>query len=239
MIKNIKHACVFAGPSLAGCTVPNDIEWLPPATRGTLTAAVRSGCTRIGCIDGAIDESERLPLRELREALATPGILLFGGGSMGAVRAAQLESEGMRGIGRVFRLFRRGSLTDADEVYVLHAPAALHYRRLTIPLVNIRYTLRAIRLARRLSATEEQALVSYIADVPWFDRDRHAISAAVYETCGRSRSAQILQAFDLFYRDVKHEDALSLVSQLRQHVPAERSLNVAHPDVRSRALRRA
>jgi hypothetical protein len=127
---------------------------------------VRSGYTRIGVIDGAVEESERLPLRELREALATPGVTVLGGASMGAVRAVQLESAGMQGVGRVFRLFRRGVLTDADEVYVLHAPATLHYRSLTLPLVNIRHTLRAMRLARRLSAAEERAIVSYMRDVP-------------------------------------------------------------------------
>jgi hypothetical protein len=203
-----------------------------------LSAAVRSGYTRIGFADGAIEESERLPLRELREALATPGVVVVGGASMGAVRAAQLDSEGMHGVGRVFRLFRRGSLTDSDEVYVLHAPAALHYRCLTLPLVNIRYTLRAMRLAHRLTSAEERALVGYIRDVPWFDRDRHMLSAAVYETCGRSRAAQIMQAFDLCYRDVKREDALSLVSRLRHHVPAATRRNMARPAC-SRALRRA
>jgi hypothetical protein len=239
VIKTSKHTCVFAGPSLAGHTLPPDVEALPPATRGTLTAAVRSGYTRIGFIDGAVEESERLPLRELREALATPGVTLYGGASMGAVRAAQLESEGMHGVGRVFRLFRRGSLTDSDEVYLLHAPAALHYRCLTIPLVNIRYTLRAMRLARRLSSVEEHALISYMRDVPWFDRDRHSLSAAVYDTCGGSRSTRIMQAFDSFYRDVEQEDALSVVSQLRYRVPIERSRNIARVGVRSRALRRA
>jgi hypothetical protein len=231
---------VFAGPSLSGHSLPADIEAFPPATRGALTAALRSGYTNIGFIDGAVEESERLPLRELREALATPGMTLLGGASMGAVRAAQLASEGMRGAGRVFRLFSRGSLTDSDEVYVLHAPAGLRYRCLTLPLVNIRYTLRAIRLAGRITRPEEQALITCMRDVPWFDRDRHSLSAAVYAACGSSRSARIMQAFDLMYRDIKREDALSLVSRLhRQATLVERSQNVAHTEIHSRALRRA
>jgi hypothetical protein len=96
-----------------------------------------------------------------------------------------------------------------------------------------------MRLARQLSSAEEKALVSYMQDVPWFDRDRHSLSAAVYVTCGGSRSARIMQAFDSFYRDVKQEDALSVVSQLRYRVPIERSRNSARVGVRSRALRRA
>jgi hypothetical protein len=212
--KRSKRACVFAGPSLAGQALPPDIEVLPPATRGALTAAVRAGYTRIGFVDGAVEENERLPLRELREALAAPGVAVLGGASMGAVRAVQLESEGMRGVGRVFRLFRRGSLTDSDEVYVLHAPAALYYRCLTIPLVNIRCTLRAMRLAGRLSEMDEQAVIAYMRDVPWFDRDLHSLSAAVYEACGSSRCTRVMQGFDLMYRDIKQEDALRLVSKL-------------------------
>jgi hypothetical protein len=213
MRKN-KHACVFVGPSLCGRAVPPGIEVFPPATRGALTAAVRSGHTRIGMIDGAIEDSERLPLRELREALAIPGVTVLGGASMGAVRAVQLESEGMHGVGRVFRLLRRGGLTDSDEVYVLHAPGALHYRPLTLSLVNIRYTLRAMRLAGRLSAAEARAILSYMRDVPWFDRDHHAVSAAVHASCGSARCGRIMQAFDSMYRDVKQEDALRVVSRL-------------------------
>ena len=75
---------------------------------------------------------------------------------MGGARAAQLSSEGMRGIGRVFRLFRRRQLTDPDEVYVLYAPAALRYRSLTLPLVNVRYTLRAMRQAGHVRRAEER-----------------------------------------------------------------------------------
>lgn len=238
--KRTKDTCVFAGPSLAGQSIPPGVEAFPPATRGALTAALTSGYTRIGLVDGAVEESERLPLQELRDALAVPGVTVLGGASMGAVRAAQLESSGMQGHGHVFRLFRRGSLTDREEVYVLHAPAALRYRCLTLPLVNIRYTLRAMRLSGHLARAEEQALVRYMCDVPWFDRDRHALSAAVYTTCGSPRCAQIMQTFDLMYRDIKHEDAVSLVSQLQsQQASSERSRKIGRMGIRPRTLRRA
>ncbi len=212
--KRIRDTCVFAGPSLAGQSLPPGIEAFPPATRGALTAALTSGYTRVGLVDGAVEEGQRLPLRELRDALAMPGVTVLGGASMGAVRAAQLESSGMQGHGHVFRLFRRGSLTDRGEVYVLHAPAALRYRCLTLPLVNIRYTLRAMRMAGHLPGTDEQALLKYMRDVPWFDRDRHSLSAAVYAACGTSRCVRTMQTFDLMYRDIKHEDAMSLISRL-------------------------
>ena len=73
----------------------------------------------------------------------------------------------MRGVGRIFRLFRCGGLTHSDEVYVLHAPESLRYRGLTLPLVNIRFTLRAMRLAGHLTRSEERAVTMYMHEVPW------------------------------------------------------------------------
>ncbi|MBI4290118.1 MAG: antibiotic resistance protein [Betaproteobacteria bacterium] len=211
-----RRACAFAGPSLGRHSAPPGIDLLPPAARGALAAAVRAGYTRIGFIDGAVENASRLPLRELREVLATPGVEVLGGASMGAIRAAQLESAGMRGVGHVFRLFRRGSLVDSDEVYVLHAPAALHYRCLTLPLVNVRYTLRSMRRSGHLAPADERAIMQYMRGVPWFDRDRHSLSAAVYAVCGRLRCARVIQAFDCLYRDIKRDDALSLLSMLHR-----------------------
>lgn len=214
LTRSMKRACVFAGPSLSRCTPPAAIDVLPPATRGSLTAAVSAGYTHIGFIDGAVEDANVLPPEELMQALATPGVEVLGGASMGAIRAVQLRGAGMRGIGRVFRLFRRGSLTDSDEVYVLHAPAALHYRSLTLPLVNVRYTLRAMRRIGHLALADEQAIIKYLCNVPWFDRDRRSVSAAIFAVCGNSRCTRVMQAFDSLYRDVKRQDALCVLSAL-------------------------
>ncbi len=233
--KAAKKACIFAGPSLAGLPVPPEIDSFPPATRGALRAALASGYKRIGFIDGAIEGSDRVPLRELRAAFATPGVTVLGGASMGAVRAVQLQSAGMGGHGHVYRLLRKGSLTGCDEVYVLHAPAALQYRCLTLPLVNIRYTLRAMRLSGHLSRDQEHAVLGYMQYVPWFDRDRHSLSAAASSTCGVTARIRLMQTFELMYRDIKREDAMSLVSYLQsEHLDLERGHDMGRIAGRSR-----
>jgi len=97
-----------------------------------------------------------------------------------------------------------------------------------------------MRLAGHLARAEEQALLRYLRDVPWFDRDRHSLSAAVYTACGTPRCARIMQLFDLMYRDIKHEDAMSLVSRLQsQHTLFERSREIGSMGIRPRTLRRA
>jgi hypothetical protein len=210
----MKRACVFVGPSLADRAELPGVDLLPPATRGTVAAALQAGYTRIGIVDGAIEGASRLTLRELRSALRLPDVELVGGASVGAIRAAQLQAAGMRGIGRVFRLLRRRSITEVEDIYVVHASAALQYRRLSLPLINIHYTLRAMRRRGHLSAVEEHGIARYMRAVPWFDRSRHYLAAAVHETCARSNHGRIMQTFERSYRDIRREDALAVASAL-------------------------
>jgi hypothetical protein len=71
------------------------------------------------------------------------GIHVYGAASAGALRAAELDSFGMRGIGRVYEDFRDGVLQDDDEVAVLHGPEEVGYPPVTEAMVNIRATLAA------------------------------------------------------------------------------------------------
>jgi len=223
------RACIFCGPSLSGHTAPYGVDVYGPASRVAISEAVSAGYRVIAFIDGALEDAERVPLAELKTVLARPGIVLLGGASMGAVWAARLHAAGMHGVGRVFRLLRRGSLSDSDEVFVLHAPQSLRYRPLTIPLVNVRFTMRRLRRAGYVSGPEEQAVIAYMRDVPWFDRDRQALSAAIYRTCGGFRSAGMLQLFDRVYRDAKQEDAIAVCAAIQQHMQSSQRSRTVVP----------
>jgi hypothetical protein len=78
--------------------------------------------------------------KEILWAMAQ-GIHVYGSASIGALRAAELHSFGMVGIGRIFEAYRDGILTDDDEVAVLHGPEELGYPALTEAMVNICATL--------------------------------------------------------------------------------------------------
>jgi len=71
-------------------------------------------------------------------------VQVFGGGSMGALRARSWPATAWSG-GRIFAGFRDGTLTGDDEVRCSHAGAADRFRPLTVPLVDVR---RAVAEAR-------------------------------------------------------------------------------------------
>jgi hypothetical protein len=135
-------AIIFAGPSLPPRLRPAGeplIEWRPPVRQGELYRAALTGPAVIGVIDGYFEVVPTVWHKEILWAMSQ-GIHVFGAASIGALRAAELDVFGMRGIGRIYEAFRDGVLEDDDEVAVLHGPEELGYPPLTEAMVNIRAT---------------------------------------------------------------------------------------------------
>jgi hypothetical protein len=135
-------AIVFVGPSLPRNTVPTapGVEWRPPVRQGDVYQAALSRPDIIGIVDGYFEVTPTVWHKEILWALAQ-GIHVYGAASIGALRAAELDVFGMKGVGRVYEMFRDGVLQDDDEVAVLHGPEELGYPILTEAMVNVRATL--------------------------------------------------------------------------------------------------
>jgi len=134
---------IFAGPSLppsARRDLRPDIDWRPPVRQGELYRAALDRPAVIGVIDGYFEVTPTVWHKEILWAMAQ-GIHVYGAASIGALRAAELDTFGMKGIGRIYEDFRDGVLQDDDEVAVLHGPEELGYPPLTEAMVNIRATL--------------------------------------------------------------------------------------------------
>jgi len=158
----------FLGPSLpaseAHCTL------LPPAQKGDVWRALdRLRPDSIALIDGVFESAPSVWHHEILDALDA-GVLVYGGASMGAVRAAELHSRGMRGVGRVFEWYRDGRITDDSEVALLHADAEHGFRPLTVPLVNVRWAAECAERAGILRPAEARALVASSARIFYQER---------------------------------------------------------------------
>jgi hypothetical protein len=135
-------AIIFAGPSLPPAFRPDDpaLEWRPPVKQGEVYKAALSRPAIVGIIDGYFEVTPTVWHKEILWAMAQ-GIHVYGSASIGALRAAELHTFGMKGVGRIFEAYRDGILTDDDEVAVLHGPEELGYPAVTEAMVNIRATL--------------------------------------------------------------------------------------------------
>jgi hypothetical protein len=188
----------FLGPSLpraeARCTV------LPPARQGDVWRALtRHRPDAIALIDGVFESEPSVWHHEILDAIDA-GVRVYGGASMGALRAAELHARGMIGVGRIFEWYREGRITDDSEVALLHAGAEHAFRPLTVPLVNVRWAAECAQRAKVLRAAEAKQLVSAAARIFYQDRTWPRLLEAL-ATPVRER----WEAFEV--PDLKAEDA--------------------------------
>ncbi|HET8542645.1 MAG TPA: TfuA-like protein, partial [Anaeromyxobacter sp.] len=210
---------VFLGPSLpaaealriAPCRV------LPPARAGDVLAVLPERPLAIALVDGLFDASPSPWQRELLAALEA-GVAVFGGASMGALRAAELERFGVVGVGRIFRWYRDGTIDDDAEVALLHADAARGWRPLTVPLVAVRAAAEAARAEGLASAREARALVGAGAAIPYAERTWPRVLAAL-----PARLRARLEPFLPRAPDPKAQDARACVEAAAAFARARRA----------------
>ena len=119
---------IFTGPSLHPAEAAKllDATYLPPIKRGDLEPLIASRPRAVGIVDGEFYQSLAVTPKEVL-ALLEAGVAVYGGASMGALRAVEMEPYGMIGVGSVFRLFRAGVLDADDEVALTYSNET--YRR--------------------------------------------------------------------------------------------------------------
>src|SRR5215831_8507331 len=94
------RAIVYLGPSMPVEHAQQLLEadYRRPIRRGDLTT-IGAGAI-VAIIDGVFEQNLAVSPREVREALDR-GVVIFGGASMGALRAAEVP--GVIGVGRIFK----------------------------------------------------------------------------------------------------------------------------------------
>lgn len=204
-------AILFAGPTLHGFAGPvSGIELRPPAVAGDVARAAREGPRAIGIIDGAFGVAPSIWHKEILDALDR-GIPVMGGGSLGAIRAAELRRLGMTGVGRIYRAYASGRITRDDAVLVLQAPAALGYAPLTVALVDAEHSIRRCPLPEQdRAALLRIARRTYFADRTW------ATLAArrAAEPNFRGDRDELAATLAASARSLKREDARRLIDRL-------------------------
>ncbi len=189
---------VFAGPSLAQRDPTLDrllvqVELRPPAARGDVLRVMSSPPQNVVLLDGYFFTTPSVTHKELLYALDA-GVRVFGAASMGALRAAELDREGMVGVGEIYEAFRSGWLEGDDEVTLMHLPAELGYQATSIALVELRHILGAWgRDAASQAPDEVSELIETVASWPFMERDPKRIRRLADRLLGGERSQTLME----------------------------------------------
>ena len=211
-----RQPIVFLGPSLPLEEAKRYLraEYRAPCRRGDMETC-RAGEV-VGIIDGVFDQQLSVSPREIFEAIDR-GVTIYGSSSMGALRA--LEVPGMRGIGNVFEMYRRGDIDSDDEVALLFDPVRLV--PVTVPLVNVRYSLKALGRSELLPPDCIERVLEAACRLHYTERtyERIADEAGWRDgTAGQRELIGLLRRFD-----VKAEDARVLLDHLASEAKGPRS----------------
>lgn len=205
---------VFLGPSLEREAAEKILpaEYRPPAKRGDLLQAVKDGAGVIGLIDGVFHQESAVAHREILAALKK-GVKVIGSSSMGALRAAEMDTLGMTGIGEVYRMFKSGELVSDDEVALVFDPET--GLALSEPLVNIRFTLKEAEREGALTPPGHASLLAAAQSVFYPQRTY----AKIVTAAGEAVSLEARERFFSWLRehavDQKRKDAVAALEYIR------------------------
>lgn len=205
---------LFAGPSIHGLDLAGagDLRLAPPAACGDILRAASAGAHVIGLVDGVFGSVRAVWHKEILFALSQ-GVRVLGASSMGALRAAECDSFGMEGVGRIYEDYRCGRRTDDGDVALLHGPAEMGFCPLTVPLVDVDATVAAMAAAAAVSPQEARAVLDAARRQHFTRRTWTSVVAQAASSPGHE--AALLAAVGLFKVEQKTADALALIDRLR------------------------
>jgi hypothetical protein len=184
---------------------------MPPIRRGDLYRDRLLGFGVFVILDGVFGQELAISPRETID-IVRDGALVVGASSMGAIRAAECWPAGVRGVGSVYRLFRRGALTSDAEVAVAFSPEA-PYLPTSVPLVNVRYAMSRCLRQRLLDRTQTQRAIRSAADIFFAERTWPLVLKLARL---RDKAGALLAA--LAAHDLKRLDAIRALKAVRHWV---------------------
>ncbi|MCZ7384833.1 MAG: TfuA-related McrA-glycine thioamidation protein [Candidatus Methanoperedens sp.] len=192
-----------------------DADYRPPVKRHDIRRLMKSPPEIIGIIDGVFFDSAAVAHREIIEALKM-GITVVGGASMGALRASELETYGMIGVGKIYEMYKNGNLESDDEVAVTFDGETLE--PLSVPLVNVRMT---VELGQEMGVfTKEQAsaIVGIARKIFYPERNYWNIIHECVKNgvIGDSEKNKLLEFFKVHEVDVKRQDAVLVLEKVKE-----------------------
>jgi hypothetical protein len=157
----MSEVCVFLGPTLpvADARAELDAVYLPPVSAGDMFRLWQRRPKAVGIVDGYFEHVPAVWHKEIMWIMAH-GVHVFGSAGLGALRAAELDSFGMRGVGRVYQSVKDGTLDRDDEVAVAWEAGPDGYRALSDAMVSIRATLEAANGAQIISNATREILAA-------------------------------------------------------------------------------
>ena len=192
----------------------DDVEVLyeRPIKRGDLGQALKENPDIIGIIDGVFHQNSSVGHKEILNVINN-GITVVGSSSMGALRASELDSLGMIGIGYVYEQYATGKVASDDDVAVMLDSESLE--ALSEPLINMDYVFTDAVSENIITQNQKDELIR-IAKSTFYPKRNY--SQTLNESDLDDETKGKLINFIRTSVDIKKEDAKELVTYIKDMI---------------------
>lgn len=180
-----------------------------PIKRGDLGQALKKNPDIIGIIDGVFHQNSSVGHKEILNIINN-GITVVGSSSMGALRASELDSLGMIGIGYVYEQYATGKVASDDDVAVMLDSESLE--ALSEPLINMDYVFKNAVNENIITQDEKDELIK-IAKSTFYPKRNY--SQTLNESDLDDETKGQLINFIRTSVDIKKEDAKELILYIK------------------------
>ena len=188
----------------------DDVEviYKRPIKRGDLGHDIKENPDIIGIIDGVFHQNSSVGHKEILNVL-NKGITVVGSSSMGALRASELDTLGMTGIGYVYEQYATGKVASDDDVAVMLDSETLE--ALSEPLINMEYVFENAVSENIITENQKDELIK-IAKSTFYPKRNYSQTLSSSSLDDETKSKLI----DFIRRsvDIKKEDAKELITYI-------------------------
>ena len=189
-----------------------EVIYKRPIKRGDLSLALKENPYIIGIIDGVFHQSSAVGHKEILNVIKN-GVEIYGASSMGALRASELDTLGMIGIGYVYNQYASGEVDSDDDVAVMLDSETLE--ALSEPLINMKYVFTNAVSENIITENEKDELLK-IAKKTFYPKRNYAQTLAESDLDNDTKSNLI--NFIRESPDIKKEDAKDLLKTIKKKI---------------------
>lgn len=190
----------------------NEVIYKRPIKRGDLNLALKEHPDIIVIIDGVFHQNSAVGHKEILSVIDS-GVKVFGASSMGALRASELDTLGMMGIGYVYNQYASGEVDSDDDVAVMLDSETLE--ALSEPLINMKYVFTNAVSENIITESEKDELLS-IAKKTYYPKRNYSqtLSKSSLDDDKKDKLIDFIRQSP----DIKKEDARELLEHVKNMI---------------------
>lgn len=186
-----------------------EVIYKKPIKRGDLGHDIKENPDIIAIIDGVFHQNSAVGHREILSVMKK-GVKVYGSSSMGALRASELDTLGMEGVGYCYNEYASGNVTSDDDVAVMLDSDTLE--AISVPLISMNYVFTNAVNENILTQEEKDELIR-ITKETYYPKRNYAQTLSK-SGLNRDKKEKLIN-FIRTSEDIKKEDAKALLNHIK------------------------